>query len=460
MSTVLEQLQTTGFKVVVRDTQTGKTRTLRLVGQGPWDLDADHAIDIDGDARPQTIVAPPPDTAITFRIACSRQSSDVRIGATGSGAKAWTAHQRTLLGAPWHLDEKGAPFAVLAKTPTLLDDLRAAHPDATIDTADCLDTDLLYSGRTAPDTDARHNLGRASRRGERPGADALTVTAPAPPPAPTPVPTPTQTPAPPVDAAPDVPPPARRSRRKHETIATGPGDLQWTPITENGVEGFAAPWEDGAYKLLHIAGDAYGLFYERSAGGYDMILCGDLDETRAAAAKHMAGMTVHQVARATCAAKTEKSPCRSPRATRVRDVHDLRTLYDTPRIERAFTLAVRDGMSLCADHGGEQTHCDLTIPQALELLRERGEDAVYALEDLRREAAEEPPEPSPAKPRRPAPTARSATSDSTPPASPVAEPAPVTTTAAEQAPAPTPSAGDQALIDSFAAALSRFEEDD
>jgi hypothetical protein len=107
-------------------------------------------------------------------------------------------------------------------------------------------------------------------------------------------------------------------------------------------------------------------------------------------------------------------------------------------------------MSLCADHEGEQTHCDLTVPQALELLRERGEEAVYALEDLRREVSEEPREPSPAKPRGPAPPASPASPGSKPPPSaPVAEPAP----------APT-SAGDQALIDSFAAALSRFEEDD
>jgi hypothetical protein len=115
MSTVLEQLQTTGFKVVVRDTQTGKTRTLRLVGQGPWDLDADTAIDIDGEAgpRPQVTVAPPPDAAITFRIACTREDTSVRIGATGSGAKAWTAHQRTLLGASWQLDAQGAPFVLL-----------------------------------------------------------------------------------------------------------------------------------------------------------------------------------------------------------------------------------------------------------------------------------------------------------------------------------------------------------
>jgi hypothetical protein len=170
MSTVLEQLQTTGFKVVVRDTQTGKTRTLRLVGQGPWDLDADTAIDIDGEAgpRPQVTVAPPPDSAITLRIACTREDTSVRIGASGSGAKAWTAHQRTLLGAPWQLDAQGAPFTLLTKTPTLLDDLRAAHPDVTIDTADCQDTDMFFSGRTAADTAARRSAGRAGRRGEKP----------------------------------------------------------------------------------------------------------------------------------------------------------------------------------------------------------------------------------------------------------------------------------------------------
>ncbi len=442
MSTVLEQLQTTGFKVVVRDTQTGKTRTLRLVGHGPWDLDADTAIDIDGEAgpRPQVTVAPPPDSAITLRIACTREDTSVRVSATGSGAKAWTAHQRTLLGAPWQLDGQGAPFALLTKTPTLLDDLRAAHPDATIDTADCQDTDMFFSGRTAPDTAARHSLGRAGRRGEKPAAEASAATA-APPP------------APPAATEPETPPATstKRQRRKRETPAAGPGELTWSPITENGVDGFSAPWKGGTYKLLHVAGDAFGLFYERDAGGYDMILCGELDEAKAAAEQHMAGMPVSQVARAACAAKSSKAPCRSPRTTRVHSPEDLRTRYFTPRYETAFGQAVEEGMSLCADQGGVQTHSDLAVPEALELLRERGEDAVYALENLRLAG---PPEPSPATPPGPAPAA----------SAPRAEPVPAPTSAPpvtppEPAPAPT-TAADKTLIDSFAAALSTFEEDD
>ena len=441
MSTVLEQLQTTGFKVVVRDTQTGKTRTLRLVGQGPWDLDADTAIDIDGEAgpRPQVTVAPPPDAAITLRIACTREDTSVRVSASGSGAKAWTAHHRTLLGAPWQLDAHGAPFTLLAKTPTLLDDLRAAHPDVTIDTDDCQDTDMFFSGRTAAVTAARRSAGRAGRRGERPE-----TAAPPTPEAPTL--------APPVAAEPEAPPaaPAKRSRRKRETPAAGPGELTWSPISENGVDGFAAPWKEGAYKLLHVAGDAYGLFYERDAGGYDAILCGELDEAKAAAEQHMTGMSVTQLAKATCGAKSTKAPCRSPRATRVHSAEDLRTRYFTPRYEKAFKDAVADGMSLCADLEGLQTHSDLSVPEALELLRERGEGAVYALENLqpdapRSEARPVPPEPAP--------------SASAPPP----EPAPTSTRAApappEPAPAPT-SAADKALLDSFAAALSNFEEDD
>ncbi|MBL9105642.1 MAG: hypothetical protein JNL82_32200 [Myxococcales bacterium] len=439
MSTVLEQLQTTGFKVVVRDTQTGKTRTLRLVGQGPWDLDADTAIDIDGEAgpRPQVTVAPPPDAAITLRIACTREDTSVRIGASGSGAKAWTAHHRTLLGAPWQLDARGAPFTMLAKTPTLLDDLRAAHPDVTIDTDDCQDTEMFFSGRTAADTAARRSAGRAGRRGERPATAAPAAEAP--------------TLAPPVAAEPEAPPaaPAKRSRRKRETPAAGPGELTWSPISENGLDGFAAPWKDGAYKLLHVAGDAYGLFYERDAGGYDAILCGELDEAKAAAEKHMAGMSVTQLAKATCGAKSTKAPCRSPRTTRVHSAEDLRTRYFTPRYEKAFKDAVADGMSLCADQGGLQTHSDLSVPEALELLRERGEGAVYALENLRSE-----------EPRREAQPEPSAAATSAPPGEPT--PAPTITAPApssESAPAPS-SPADKALIDSFAAALRSFEEDD
>lgn len=439
MSTVLEQLQTTGFKVVVRDTQTGKTRTLRLVGQGPWDLDADTAIDIDGEAgpRPQVTVAPPPDTAITLQIACTREDTSVRVGASGSGAKAWTAHHRTLLGAPWQLDAHGAPFTLLAKTPTLLDDLRAAHPGVTIDTDDCQDTDMFFSGRTAADTAARRSAGRAGRRGERPATAAPAAEAP--------------TLTPPVAAQPGAPPAAtaKRSRRKRETPAAGPGELTWSPISENGVDGFAAPWKEGAYKLLQVAGDAYGLFYERDAGGYDAILCGELDEAKAAAEQHMAGMSVTQLAKATCGAKSTKAPCRSPRTTRVHSAEELRTRYFTPRYEKAFKDAVADGMSLCADLDGLQTHSDLSVPEALELLRERGEGAVYALENLRSE-----------EPRREAQPEPSAEATSAPPGEPTPAPT-ITAPAPSSEPAPAPTSGaDKALIDSFAAALSSFEEDD
>jgi hypothetical protein len=190
--------------------------------------------------HPRIPVAPPPDTAITLRIACTRESSGVRVGAVGSGAIAWTAHQKTLLGAKWQRDERGAPFVLLEKTPTLFADLRAAHPDATIDNADCQDTDLLYSGRTSPETGARQAVGRAGRRGEKPEAapPVAEVAADHPRKPPTrrrlhrrPRPSPTS--------------PHRRPRsapRKHDAVAAGPGDLEWVPITENTVEGFAAAW--------------------------------------------------------------------------------------------------------------------------------------------------------------------------------------------------------------------------
>jgi hypothetical protein len=381
--TILEQVQTTGFRVTVRDTQTNETRTLRLTGNGPWDLDADADVEINEDTgpRPRIPVAPPPDAAITLRIACTRESTGVRVGAVGSGAIAWTAHQKTLLGAKWQRDERGAPFVLLEKTPTLFADLRAAHPDVTIDNADCQDTNLLYSGRTSPETGARQAVGRAGRRGEKPEAAPPVAEVAA-----EPLKPPTPPPAPPAAAEPDVPapPPAKRPR-KHDAVAAGPGELEWVPITENTVEGFAAAWRGGAYKLLHLAGDTYALIYEHGFGGFDMILCGDINEARAAAAAHIDAMPVDQVARAACTTKTAKAPCRSPRRTRVHSVEDLLGLYRTRSVEAAFTAAVRDGMSLCADHAGSQDHSDLSVPQALELLRERGADAVYALAELRRE---------------------------------------------------------------------------
>ena len=294
------------------------------------------------------------------------------------------------------------------------------------------------SDSSAPDTAARRSAGRAGRRGEKAATEApAAIAAP--------------TPAPPAATEPETPPaaPAKRTRRKRETPAAGPGELTWSPITENGVEGFAAPWKEGTYKLLHIAGDAHGLFYERDAGGYDMILCGDLDEAKAAAEQHMSGMPVSQVARAACTAKSAKAPCRSPRTTRVHSAEELRTRYFTPRYEKAFKDAVDEGMSLCADQDGLQTHSDLSVPEALELLRERGEGSIYALENLEPEESRSDPRPVPPGP---APVA------STPPVEPT--PAPTRApTPPEPAPAPT-SGADKALIDSFAAALSTFEEDD
>jgi hypothetical protein len=98
-------------------------------------------------------------------------------------------------------------------------------------------------------------------------------------------------------------------------------------------------------------------------------------------------------------------------------------------------------MSLCADLDGLQTHSDLSVAEALELLRERGEDAVYALENLR------PEEPRPARnPAEPSPAAAPSGPAGRIGAAITAEPSP-------SPPAPT-SAGDKALIDSFAAALS------
>lgn len=420
MTMILEKIQVNGFRVVVRDVATGEARTLKLSGSGPWDLVAPAPDEVESatGARTEPPAQPPPDDAITLRLVCKRDASVVHVHAVGSGAVAWMEHKKTLLGATWGRDLQGAPLVVLPKSPTLADDVRAALPAVKIDTSECEDPDLQYSGQPpSAETEARRATGRTLRRGERLREDQLGqaqldalgrgerlelhADVPAP-----------QTPAP-SDASP-APAEAKkeRRRRRHEAVEPGPGELQWSAITENDVDGFAAPWRGGNYKLMHVAGDAYALYFEHSMGGYELILCGNLDEAKAAASEHIDGMSPVQAARATCGPTAKPPGCRSPRSMRVLNVPDLLDRYDTRSVRAAFNGAVREGFSLCADHAGLQDHEDLTVDRAMELLEERGQDALYALADVRTLAVKQTPEAAPqpraeaapkrAKPEKPA----------------------------------------------------------
>jgi hypothetical protein len=475
---ILEKIQTVGYRVVLRDTTTGHTRTLKLTGSGPWDLDLkagedDAEVAVDPGTR-TSVAVPPPDEAITLRLVCTRTSTSVRANAVGSGAVAWTASKKTLLGSPWRRDDHGAPFALLEKSPTLLDDLRSALPAVAIDTAECEDVDRLYSGKPpTPDTEARRSVGRAQRRGERVRDEDLgraqlaaladrpavpSNTAPPEPAAPaTTSTTESAAPSPEKEAAPG--PQTRKSRRrKADHVEAGPGELQWTAITEDGVDGFAAPWKGGTYKLMHVSGDTYGLFFQRDAGGYEVIRCGDVAEAKTAAAAHMAGMPGTQAMRAACGPKVPACP--SPRSLRIFGVPDLLARYGTTDVRTAFTAAVGEGMSLCADHAGLQDRRDLSVEDALTLLAERGEGALYALAD----AASLLPSNAPRSPRAdassngaPAPPAREIAAENE---RPQTKPIPETKAPTSETKVTAPD--DEELLKSFSAELENVlgEEDD
>lgn len=430
---ILEKIQVNGFRVVVRDVATGEARTLKLSGSGPWDLSAPAPDEVESvaatGARSQPHAQPPPDDAITLRLVCKRDGAPtVHVYAIGSGAIAWTEHKNTLLGVAWGRDERGAPLVMLPKSPSLLDDLYRALPGVKIDATGCEDPDLLYSGQPPTvETEARRTAGRTLRRGERLREDdlgqaqldalgrgeRLELHTDVPPAAPsTPEPATSG-----VGSATPAPAEAKkeRRRRKHEAVEPGPGELQWSAITENEVDGFAAPWRGGTYKLMHVAGDAYALYFEHSMGGYELILCGNLTEAKAAAGEHIDGMTPVQAARATCGPTAKAPGCRSPRSMRVLNVPDLLERYGTQSVRAAFNAAANEGLLLCADHAGVQDHVDLTVDRAMELLEERGQDALYALADVLTLMVKEAPEAAPqpraeaapkqAKPEKPAPPA-------------------------------------------------------
>ena len=49
----------------------------------------------------------------------------------------------------------------------------------------------------------------------------------------------------------------------------GPGPLVWQLVEDAGVPGLAAISGRGRFKILHVSGDSWALFYEHEAGGWD-----------------------------------------------------------------------------------------------------------------------------------------------------------------------------------------------
>lgn len=366
-SQIIEDVRSRGFTLTVR-VKDGEPRTIELPGAGPWEVDFDSGVVTRGrPERPE--VAAPPDDEITLRLRCTITDKVVRVYATGSGATAWADKQGKLLGVAWTRDEHGAPHVVLEKTRTLLADIRKVLPNVRIDTTECHDVNVNPAAvggvRAAGDTKrgermAAHDVG-ASTSAAATRAKAATAD---------------------VGERAEAPTAADESRsaRKNQQGES----LQWAETSENGRKGYAARWNSGTYKALHVAGKTYGLFYERTDGsGFDMIVCGSLEDVKAAAETQMEGMAAEQLVTRVCG--PVKTACPSPRGRRTVTVAELLARYGTSDVRAAFEVAVKDGLSLHADLEGLQDWKDLEVEQALVLYKERGASgasAVYAVEEV------------------------------------------------------------------------------
>ncbi len=115
-----------------------------------------------------------------------------------------------------------------------------------------------------------------------------------------------------------APEPPTIRRRKPEPGA-GPGGLHWEPIDDDGVPGIRAPFERGAFKILHAGGDAHGLFYEWNSGKYQTLQCGPLDALKQAAARWTEDGKLEaprsnlgaEAAKLACATKDEVAPAKA-----------------------------------------------------------------------------------------------------------------------------------------------------
>jgi len=79
----------------------------------------------------------------------------------------------------------------------------------------------------------------------------------------------------------------------------------WTPIQDQGIDGAAARWLDGQFKVLHAAGRQHALFYEYDHGGYVHIACGEMGTLKQLAGatpmlERPRGTINHELARLAC----------------------------------------------------------------------------------------------------------------------------------------------------------------
>jgi hypothetical protein len=162
---VIEKIEPRTWALHVRDTRSDEIHELELRGRGPWKIDLDGKAVIESGKAQKQVVAPP-DDAITLRL--QRADGQVRVAAVGRGAKAWTASQATLIGSKWFLDSTGAPVALLEDRPTLVDEIRAAHPAVGLDlskyTAEPAPRQVAPDAAPAPSPAAPAPL-KKSRRG-------------------------------------------------------------------------------------------------------------------------------------------------------------------------------------------------------------------------------------------------------------------------------------------------------
>ena len=204
----------------------------------------------------------PLDANITLRLN-KRGDGGVLVGAIGEGAIGWTEAKRTLLGAPWTRDERGAPVATLTDSPTLVAQIQAAHPGVQVlDPSEATNTDRLRKG-AAIEAAEHPELPRAVTT--RIAADHLRAS-----------PSHYDTPAEPAPAVaePKAKPRAPSEPRKRKLRpGKGPGGLSWQRTEDDGNKGLVANWRSGKFKILRASPQTFALFYEYNVGGFHEIGC-------------------------------------------------------------------------------------------------------------------------------------------------------------------------------------------
>lgn len=201
----------------------------------------------------------------------AERSSDgafVHITASGPNALDWVKQHPTLLGKRWRIKDSGPQMMVKFTEDLLAQVERETGMSISVSNWD-QSAASTAPATTAPPVDSKDRRGTRSKSDRAPARERDEA----------------------ARSEPEPTPETKPSRRKkpRPEPGPGPGGLTWEPVNEGGSEGLAARWGEGHFKLLHVGGDKYGLFYEHDGGSFETLGCGSLDEGKHAAGERIAG---------------------------------------------------------------------------------------------------------------------------------------------------------------------------